>query len=177
MISGATLFDYRERYQTGAYFKKRFRKTGLPFITWTLINLVLKVALGQMEFRPSLSGMINLFTNTTAEQVYWFFIPLFMMYLCIPVLSLLKDYKQILAYMTAMAFLAYSVYPVCCTFFGNFIQWKYPVPGGGRIFTVCDFRVSAFYNRYVKENPDVSLYTWCYRSRNPVYQYCGLVNE
>ena len=76
MISGATLFDYRERYQTGAYFKKRFLKTGLPFITWTLINLVLKVALGQMEFRPSLSGMIDLFTNTTAEQVYWFFIPL-----------------------------------------------------------------------------------------------------
>lgn len=26
MISGATLFDYRERYQTGAYFKKRFLK-------------------------------------------------------------------------------------------------------------------------------------------------------
>ena len=50
MISGATLFDYRERYQTGAYFKKRFLKTGLPFITWTLINLVIKVALGQMEF-------------------------------------------------------------------------------------------------------------------------------
>lgn len=96
MISGATLFDYRERYQTGAYFKKRFLKTGLPFITWTLINLVLKVALGQMEFRSSLSGMIDLFTNTTAEQVYWFFIPLFMMYLCIPVLSLLKDYNEVL---------------------------------------------------------------------------------
>ena len=31
MISGATLFDYRERYQTGAYFKKRFLKMMLEY--------------------------------------------------------------------------------------------------------------------------------------------------
>ena len=144
MISGATLFDYRERYQTGAYFKKRFLKTGLPFITWTLINLVIKVALGQMEFRPSLSGMIDLFTNTTAEQVYWFFIPLFMMYLCIPVLSLLKDYKQILAYMTAMAFLAYSVYPVCCTFLGISFNGniQFPVAGGYLLYVILGYLLS-----------------------------------
>ena len=74
MISGATLFDYRERYQTGAYFKKRFLKTGLPFITWTLINLVIKVALGQMEFRLSLSGMIVFrLPIQLTEQVYLVF--------------------------------------------------------------------------------------------------------
>lgn len=116
MISGATLFDYREKYQTGVYFKKRFLKTGIPFVVWTVINLILKVKLGQMDFQMGISGVVNTFTNTSAEQVYWFFIPLFMVYLAMPVLSLLKDYRHILVYMAGMAFLIYSVYPICCIF-------------------------------------------------------------
>ena len=175
MISGATLFDYRERYQTGAYFKKRFLKTGLPFITWTLINLVLKFGTDGVSTKfVWYDRFVYQYNCGTGILVFHSAIYDVSLYTCSVFIKRLQaDFGL---YDSAGLFSLFCLSSVLY-FFGNFIQWKYPVPGGGRIFTVCDFRVSAFYNRYVKENPDVSLYTWCYRSRNPVYQYCGLVNE
>lgn len=40
MISGATLIDYRERYSTGTFLKKRFKKTVIPFFVWSIVGLV-----------------------------------------------------------------------------------------------------------------------------------------
>lgn len=141
MISGATLMDYRDKYLTRVFFKKRFLKTGIPFVAWTLISLAYKIQFQQMEFKPGLSGIVSLFTNTTAENVYWFFIPLFMVYLSMPVLSLLKDYKHILLYMSGLAFLVYSVYPVCCIVFqipmnGSF---QIPVAGGYILYVILGY--------------------------------------
>ena len=141
MISGATLMDYRDKYLTRVFFKKRFLKTGIPFVAWTLISLAYKIQFQQMEFKPGLSSIVSLFTNTTAENVYWFFIPLFMVYLSMPVLSLLKDYKHILLYMSGLAFLVYSVYPVCCIVFqipmnGSF---QIPVAGGYILYVILGY--------------------------------------
>ena len=55
MISGATLLDYRDKYLTRVFFKKRFLKTGIPFAAWTLISLAYKIQFQQMEFEPGLS--------------------------------------------------------------------------------------------------------------------------
>lgn len=131
MISGATLLDYRDKYLTRVFFKKRFLKTGIPFAAWTLISLAYKIQFQQMEFEPGLSSIVSLFTNTTAENVYWFFIPLFMVYLSMPVLSLLKDYKHILLYMAGLAFLVYSVYPVCCIVFQIPMNGSIQIPVAG----------------------------------------------
>ena len=137
MISGATLLDYRDKYLTRVFFKKRFLKTGIPFAAWTLISLAYKIQFQQMEFEPGLSSIVSLFTNTTAESVYWFFIPLFMVYLSMPVLSLLKDYKHILLYMAGLAFLVYSVYPVCCIVFQIPMNGSIQIPvAGGYILYV-----------------------------------------
>ena len=137
MISGATLLDYRDKYLTRVFFKKRFLKTGIPFAAWTLISLAYKIQFQQMEFEPGLSSIVSLFTNTTAENVYWFFIPLFMVYLSMPVLSLLKDYKHILLYMAGLAFLVYSVYPVCCIVFQIPMNGSIQIPvAGGYILYV-----------------------------------------
>src|SRR5699024_2326694 len=137
MISGATLLDYRDKYLTRVFFKKRFLKTGIPFAAWTLISLAYKIQFQQMEFEPGLSSIVRLFTNTTAAYVYWFFIPLFMVYLSMPVLSLLKDYKHILLYMAGLAFLVYSVYPVCCIVFQIPMNGSIQIPvAGGYILYV-----------------------------------------
>ncbi|MBQ3865619.1 MAG: acyltransferase family protein, partial [Clostridia bacterium] len=40
MISGATLLDYRERYDTAAFLKKRALKTVVPFLFWSLFGVV-----------------------------------------------------------------------------------------------------------------------------------------
>ena len=36
MISGATLINYRKRYTTMEYFKKRISKTVIPFLFWNI---------------------------------------------------------------------------------------------------------------------------------------------
>lgn len=39
MITGATLIDYRDRYDTKTFFKKRFQKTAIPFLLWSVFGL------------------------------------------------------------------------------------------------------------------------------------------
>lgn len=41
MISGATLLNYRKRYTTAVFFKKRFGKTLVPFLIWSVISAIL----------------------------------------------------------------------------------------------------------------------------------------
>lgn len=41
MITGATLLDYRLRYSTKVFFQKRFTKTGIPFIFWSIVSIFL----------------------------------------------------------------------------------------------------------------------------------------
>lgn len=141
MISGATLMGYRDKYSTGTFFKKRVLKTVFPFIAWVLINLIFKTAAGIMEPDLSLSGIVDMFNNTTTENVYWFFIPLFMCYLSMPVLSLLKDNKRVLIYMAAGAFLVYSVYPMVCTFLkiGKNSAVIFPTAGGYLLFVILGY--------------------------------------
>ena len=40
MITGITLLDYQDRYSTKEYFKKRFEKTLLPYVAWSLIGVL-----------------------------------------------------------------------------------------------------------------------------------------
>lgn len=144
MISGATLMEYRNKYSTKIYFKKRIVKTLIPFIIWTLLSLIFKLYTGFITVEFNISNIINMFTNTTVESVYWFFIPLFMVYLSFPVISLLKDNIKILWYMVACAFVIYSLYPTLSTIFllpqnGNFI---FPVAGGYLMFSLLGYLLS-----------------------------------
>ena len=77
MLSGATLMNYRSRYTTAEFFKKRFMRTVIPFVVWTLLTAAVKrinpLVIGEKDF-------INRCFNTSIENVYWFFIPLFAIY-------------------------------------------------------------------------------------------------
>ena len=169
MISGATLLGYRDKYTTGVFFKKRILKTVIPFFIWILINLALKVATGKMEMEGGVRGIVNMFTNTTTEHVYWFFIPLFMVYLSLPVVSVLKDYKKLLVYMTAMAFLIYSVYPVTCTLLKIPINGYIQFPAAGGISALCTARVSHFHDRNVPKDEAFVLRPWDCRRSHPIW--------
>lgn len=114
MISGATLMRYREKYDTRTFFKKRLVKTVVPFLIWSVIMLLFKSLNDIQHFKLSPMSLIDIIMNNRAEQIYWFFIPLFMIYLSIPVLSLLKDNKRALVYMVGIAFITYGLYPVAC---------------------------------------------------------------
>lgn len=144
MISGATLLGYREKYSTSVFLKKRLIKTVIPFFVWTVINVVFKTAAGLMKPDFSAGGIISMFNNTTVENVYWFFIPLFMVYLSMPVVSLLKENRRVLIYTACAAFLIYSVYPMFCRFTG--VQQNsaviFPAAGGYLLYTVLGYILS-----------------------------------
>ena len=113
MLTGATLFGYRDRYDTEAFFKKRMLRTLVPFLAWSLIMLTWKVGTGQMQPPVGPRSFVVMMLNAEIMDVYWFFLPLFMMYLAMPVLSLLtgERYRRVLWYAVGVGFLTTSVLP------------------------------------------------------------------
>ena len=43
MLSGATLFDYRNRYSLSTFYKKRIQRTFIPFLFWGGVFYVLYI--------------------------------------------------------------------------------------------------------------------------------------
>lgn len=87
MLSGATLLGYNRKYDTKTFFKKRFRKTFLPFLTFTIAFYTLYLLTADLS-ELSLGGIVhNLFSGNIPHTNFWFFVPLFLMYLFMPFLS------------------------------------------------------------------------------------------
>lgn len=94
MITGATLLDYSDRYSTSIYFKKRLIKTVIPFLFWSLVSIpfgyIVSLYNGD-NFNWNFIDIFNGALNAKYMAVYWFFIPLFSIYLCIPILTGIND--------------------------------------------------------------------------------------
>lgn len=95
MITGATLLDYRYKYDTKTYFVKRLKKVVIPFLFWSLVWILASKGYRNSSFLQIVESIIN----TKALHVYWFFIPLFSIYLAIPVLSLIEISSRKKAYL------------------------------------------------------------------------------
>lgn len=93
MITGVTLMDYRDKYNTKTYIKKRVSKTVIPFFIWSIFSVIYAYYFHSAKL--SLAAIIDMIINTKATRIYWFFIPLFTLYILIPFLSLIpKDDRR-----------------------------------------------------------------------------------
>ncbi len=117
MISGANLMKYRDRYDTKTFFKKRLAKTFLPFIIWSIALYVLRFGFEHPSQAFGLGEFFTLFFSNGIEGVYWFFFPLFALYLAMPALSLLASHKNVLVYLAATSFVLISVIEPICKMF------------------------------------------------------------
>ena len=54
MISGATLIDYRERYDTKTFFKKRFLKTLIPYVCFVVIGAAFGIITGNININKNI---------------------------------------------------------------------------------------------------------------------------
>ena len=122
MISGATLIDYRKRYSTKEYLKKRISKTVLPFIIWSLIGIAYRVYRGWQTVRFDGEGIREIILsviNVKAVSIYWFFIALFSVYLCIPLFSAIKEElrEEVFLFLIVVAFIFNSVLPFVASVF------------------------------------------------------------
>lgn len=112
MISGANLMNYRQSYTTKEYAIRRITRTLIPLLIWSAVCLVIRSYQGSI-YVDDFRNVIFMFLNHTIENTYWFFFPLFGIYLCIPVLSLFakRKYLNYFLYMGLLGIFFYSVFP------------------------------------------------------------------
>ena len=119
MLTGATLLGYRAKYSTYDFFKKRDTRTLIPFILFSMLYIIHNYFIFNISYDSGLQAINDIFNTRIAyANVFWFFIPLLMLYLVIPVLSLLKDNIKILLYIVFLGFLFSSCIPVLFPFLG-----------------------------------------------------------
>lgn len=126
MISGATLIGFIERYSIKEYLKRRILKAGIPFLGWSLIGLAYQTVLGRINIREvSLMGVLSGIMSTSYVQIFWFFMPLFCLYLSIPVFSAIdkKHQKKVFTYILILGFAANIAVPFFLSEFEIGLPW------------------------------------------------------
>lgn len=96
MIPGVTLLDFYERYTLKDYLEKRVKKTVIPYVVWSLIGLLYQIitlkTIQPEEVTPRY--IVEGLFNGNLVSVYWFFIPLFAVYLSLPLIALVPREKR-----------------------------------------------------------------------------------
>ena len=130
MLSGANLLGYRDRYGTAAFFKKRFLRTVVPWLLWSVVFLVWKLRTGDLKLDPlTWRACADAILNSKVMSVYWFFPALFVCYLAMPVLSMARNSRKLLWYTAGILFLFYSVKPAAALWLK--VNWSIDEPFGG----------------------------------------------
>lgn len=115
MITGITLADYKERYSTKTFFKKRIEKTLIPYIFWSILAVLFRLATGTLRTEDiTLQWVIqSLIRTDNIIYMFWFFGALFVFYLLMPLIaSIKKEHK-----LTVFKYLIIILFVVNITFF------------------------------------------------------------
>ena len=128
MISGITLIDYRDRYDTKEFLKRRIKKTFIPFICWSIIGMLYYTFLknGFSIFEMTRTHFINTIMETKCIGIYWFFIQLFCVYLCIPLFGAIekKLRKEVFVYLLIVCAIFNCILP----FFNEIFKQNLALP-------------------------------------------------
>lgn len=131
MVSGATLVNYRKRYNTQIFFLKRVNRTLIPFLFWSVMGyLFLRFVMGRNELPSDFFGVVSGIFNVDYVSIYWFFLPLFATYLLIPLVSLVPDRLRTVVFMSiaAILFIIVSVVPLVLRLTESAMPWPFVVP-------------------------------------------------
>lgn len=130
MISGATLIDYAERYSTKEYFLKRIEKTVIPYITWSIIGEICGATTGR----------------TGTFFIYYFFLGLFGVYLCIPLFAKIeKEHREkVMLYVVLVSFVVNYLLPFITLITGfNFVYTvPFDIGNGFLIYALIGYLIS-----------------------------------
>ena len=133
MISGATLLDYNKRYGLKEYFKKRFFKAVLPYLVWSAAGIFFRLFyLGNIkpvDITPE--WVISGFLSGNIVNVYWFFIPLFCVYVAIPLFAAVPEErrKKTFTFISVACFCINALVP----FLINVFAWDITFPATIRV--------------------------------------------
>ena len=111
MLSGATLFKYKERYDTKTFFRKRFNKVLIPWIIWSVIVYIIKN--GNLD----IMRYVEDFFYGRIESAYWFFPLILFLYCLIPIFSIFTEkieYRKLLKGIVIFQFVFIGIInPIC----------------------------------------------------------------
>lgn len=117
MVSGANLLGYHKKYSTGVFFRKRFVRTFIPWLIWSIIVLFWKLKIGSIKpGSHTFTTYFNLIFENKVESRYWFFGSLFSCYLLLPILTHLTEHRSVMWYTLVIALLYHSVEPIVQVF-------------------------------------------------------------
>ncbi len=113
MITGITLLEYRKKYNTAVFYKKRILKTGIPFLFWSVFYIFFHACLNRSPL-PSVWGGIKMILANQVLGIFWFFYEIFGVYLIMPILSLLarKENLKEIRLFCVLFFLYRAVLPL-----------------------------------------------------------------
>ncbi|MFZ2382004.1 acyltransferase [Leuconostoc falkenbergense] len=117
MISGANLLDYRSKYTSTTFFKKRWLKAVVPLVFWSIIYFIFNHIL--FGDKLSLSEFIGKFLNNSINTTFWFLYVIIGFYIVLPIFSLMahENNRRLIFYAAAVYFVSsgligsyYSIY-------------------------------------------------------------------
>lgn len=91
MITGATLIGYEDRYSNKFFFKKRIKRTLVPFLFFSTLGCF---TINRGIPNDSLWESIVKIFDARYLTLYWFFVTLFWIYLFMPVLTKFRQLRQ-----------------------------------------------------------------------------------
>lgn len=141
MLSGATLLSYRTKYSTKQFYRKRFVRTVIPYLFWSITFYGLyMIEHGACPWKEVINGLT---TGLVPYTYYWFFIPLFLIYLFIPFLALMVNQlnKKNLLILCILLVILQSIIPTIYLLMGMDIQFQLPI-GGFFTFTLLGYLLS-----------------------------------
>ncbi len=135
MISGYTLLGYRNRYSTTKFLIRRIKRAVIPYVFWSVFAYI---ALSIIRGGNGIDTVLEFFAaiaNSKIVGVYWFFPPLFICYLVLPLVCLALNSKKMLLYLLALGIVSYSILPFLSQLLGIEFSPTYLhiLPGSGYI--------------------------------------------
>jgi surface polysaccharide O-acyltransferase-like enzyme len=130
MISGATLLDYRKRYSTRIFFKKRFSRVVVPFLLWSAIYLIYNSMIFHQIRITSFRDIIAAFSSNRILSIFYFFYALIGIYLIVPILSIItqEKYKNIAVYAAIIIFFGTTILRDFNLFSGFAVTSSFQIP-------------------------------------------------
>lgn len=130
MISGTTLLEYRDRYDTKTYFRKRITKTLIPFLFWSVIGSLCQFFVVHGVAYTGILAYFNDLINTKFIPIYWFFPLLFILYLIIPIFSAIPTEwkRKIFWYVFLVGFVCNILIPFIISVSPYQVEWHFTFP-------------------------------------------------
>lgn len=131
MVSGITLMDFFDRYPMKVYFAKRFMKTMLPFLVWSIVAIGIDLYMGKRIWSNiDLRTIFQDITGNRVISIYWFFGALFVLYLCMPLFAAVEKSKRklVFSYLVIMAFVFNILLPFLKKVFSSDLNTFFHIP-------------------------------------------------